>query len=117
MTLATVVPFPLGSRGAHGRAAGSLGAAAERTAAPCGPRWGSSVAGSTKPGVAAILGMPAWLCAGGKARAFIGVVVAPGPSAGEAYASWIRLCFTVVPPEQAVEAARRLARLLAAPRT
>ena len=46
-----------------------------------------------------------------------GVVVAPGSSAGEAYASWIRLCFTVVPPEQAVEAARRLAQLLAARRT
>jgi N-succinyldiaminopimelate aminotransferase len=41
-----------------------------------------------------------------------GVVVAPGSSAGEAYDSWIRLCFTVVPPEQALEAARRLARLL-----
>jgi aspartate/methionine/tyrosine aminotransferase len=41
-----------------------------------------------------------------------GVVVAPGSSAGEAYGSWIRLCFTVVPPDQALEAARRLARLL-----
>ena len=44
-----------------------------------------------------------------------GVVVAPGSSAGEAYGSWIRLCFTVVPPAQAVEAARRLARLLGVP--
>ena len=43
-----------------------------------------------------------------------GVVVAPGSSAGEAYGTWIRLCFTVVPPDQALEAARRLARLLAA---
>ncbi|HEU4431379.1 MAG TPA: pyridoxal phosphate-dependent aminotransferase [Myxococcota bacterium] len=41
-----------------------------------------------------------------------GVVVAPGSSAGADYGSWIRLCFTVVPPEQALEAARRLARLL-----
>jgi N-succinyldiaminopimelate aminotransferase len=41
-----------------------------------------------------------------------GVVVAPGTSAGEAYATWVRLCFTVVPPDQALEAARRLARLL-----
>jgi N-succinyldiaminopimelate aminotransferase len=41
-----------------------------------------------------------------------GVVVAPGSSAGEAYGSWVRLCFTVVPPDQALEAARRLARLL-----
>jgi N-succinyldiaminopimelate aminotransferase len=42
-----------------------------------------------------------------------GVVVAPGSSAGAAYDGWIRLCFTVVPPDLAVEAARRLARLLA----
>jgi len=41
-----------------------------------------------------------------------GVVVAPGSSAGKDYGSWIRLCFTVVPPDEAVEAARRLARLL-----
>lgn len=41
-----------------------------------------------------------------------GVVVAPGSSAGEAYGGWIRLCFTVVPPDQAVEAGRRLARLV-----
>jgi N-succinyldiaminopimelate aminotransferase len=41
-----------------------------------------------------------------------GVVVAPGSSAGAAYGSWIRLCFTVVPPDRALEAARRLARLL-----
>lgn len=43
-----------------------------------------------------------------------GVVVAPGSSAGEAYGSWVRLCFTVVPPDLAVEAARRLGRLLGA---
>lgn len=43
-----------------------------------------------------------------------GVVVAPGNSAGEAYGTWVRLCFTVVPPDLAVEAAHRLARLLGA---
>ncbi len=41
-----------------------------------------------------------------------GVVVAPGSSAGEAYGTWVRLCFTVVPPHHAVEAAQRLAQLL-----
>jgi aspartate/methionine/tyrosine aminotransferase len=41
------------------------------------------------------------------------VVVAPGSSAGEAYGGWIRLCFTAVRPDDAIEAARRLARLLA----
>jgi N-succinyldiaminopimelate aminotransferase len=41
-----------------------------------------------------------------------GVVVAPGSSAGEAYGTWVRLCFTVVPPDLAVEAARRLAALV-----
>jgi N-succinyldiaminopimelate aminotransferase len=41
-----------------------------------------------------------------------GVVVAPGSSAGEAYGTWIRLCFTVAPPDLAIEAARRLAALL-----
>jgi N-succinyldiaminopimelate aminotransferase len=42
-----------------------------------------------------------------------GVVVAPGSSAGVDYGSWVRLCFTVVPPDLAVEAARRLAGRLA----
>ena len=41
-----------------------------------------------------------------------GVVVAPGSSAGAAYGTWVRLCFTVVSPDLALEAARRLARLL-----
>jgi aspartate/methionine/tyrosine aminotransferase len=41
-----------------------------------------------------------------------GVAVAPGSSSGAAYGTWIRLCFTVVPPDEALEAARRLARLL-----
>jgi N-succinyldiaminopimelate aminotransferase len=38
-----------------------------------------------------------------------GVLVAPGASSGEAYADWVRLCYTAVPPDQAAEAARRLA--------
>ena len=41
-----------------------------------------------------------------------GVLVAPGGSAGEAYRKWIRLCYTAVPPEEALEATRRLARRL-----
>ena len=41
-----------------------------------------------------------------------GVLVAPGPSAGFDYSSWIRLCFTVVSPGAAVAAARILADLL-----
>jgi N-succinyldiaminopimelate aminotransferase len=41
-----------------------------------------------------------------------GVVVAPGASAGEAYGSWVRLCYTVLPPEDALEGVRRLARRL-----
>lgn len=43
-----------------------------------------------------------------------GVLVAPGASAGRDYASWVRLCYTAVPPEQATEAASRLARCLEA---
>ena len=41
-----------------------------------------------------------------------GVLVAPGTSAGEAYGSWVRLCYTVLPPEGALEGVRRLARRL-----
>jgi N-succinyldiaminopimelate aminotransferase len=41
-----------------------------------------------------------------------GVLLAPGGSAGEAYQQWIRLCYTAVPPEDALEAIRRLARRL-----
>lgn len=41
-----------------------------------------------------------------------GVVVAPGASAGEAYGSWLRLCYTALPPEAALEGVRRLARRL-----
>jgi aspartate/methionine/tyrosine aminotransferase len=41
-----------------------------------------------------------------------GVLVAPGLSCGEAYADWIRLSFTAVPPDAVIEAARRLASVL-----
>ena len=42
-----------------------------------------------------------------------GVLVAPGASSGADYASWIRLCYSAVPPAEAAEAARRLATVLA----
>jgi len=41
-----------------------------------------------------------------------GVLVAPGASAGQAYADWVRLCYTAVPPKQVREAVTRLARRL-----
>ncbi len=41
-----------------------------------------------------------------------GVLVAPGASSGQAYASWIRLCYTVLPPDETAEAVRRLAARL-----
>ena len=41
-----------------------------------------------------------------------GVLVAPGASSGSDYASWIRLCYTALPPEEVAEAVRRLARRL-----
>ena len=41
-----------------------------------------------------------------------GVLVAPGASAGAAYADWVRLCYTVVEPSAAVAAARLLAKRL-----
>jgi aspartate/methionine/tyrosine aminotransferase len=41
-----------------------------------------------------------------------GVLVAPGLSCGEAYADWIRLSYTAVPPDAVLEAARRLAVVL-----
>jgi aspartate/methionine/tyrosine aminotransferase len=44
-----------------------------------------------------------------------GVLVAPGSAAGSAYSNWIRICYTVVPPAAAVEAARLLARRLGRP--
>ena len=41
-----------------------------------------------------------------------GVLVAPGASSGRDYADWIRLCFTVLPPDQVLEAVRRIEPLL-----
>ena len=41
-----------------------------------------------------------------------GVLVAPGLSCGEDYADWIRLSFTAVPPDEVLEAARRLAGVM-----
>jgi N-succinyldiaminopimelate aminotransferase len=41
-----------------------------------------------------------------------GVVVAPGASAGEAYGSFVRLCYTVLPPADVLEGVRRLAKRL-----
>jgi N-succinyldiaminopimelate aminotransferase len=43
-----------------------------------------------------------------------GVLVAPGASSGEAYGGWIRLCYSSLPPAQAADAVRRLARVLRA---
>ncbi len=42
-----------------------------------------------------------------------GVLVAPGGSSGRDYGDWVRLCYTAVPPAEALEAVRRLARRLA----
>ena len=39
-----------------------------------------------------------------------GVMVAPGASSGEAYGSWVRLCYTAAPPDQVAEAVVRLAK-------
>lgn len=41
-----------------------------------------------------------------------GVLVAPGHSCGEAYGDWIRLSYTAAPPDDVLEAARRLASVL-----
>jgi N-succinyldiaminopimelate aminotransferase len=41
-----------------------------------------------------------------------GVLVAPGSSSGSDYADWVRLCYTVMPPEPTLEGVARLARLL-----
>ena len=41
-----------------------------------------------------------------------GVLVAPGASSGEDYADWIRLCFTVLPPEDVLEAVGGIQPLL-----
>jgi len=41
-----------------------------------------------------------------------GVLLAPGASSGQGYESWVRLCYTAVPPQEAEQAARRVAELL-----
>jgi N-succinyldiaminopimelate aminotransferase len=41
-----------------------------------------------------------------------GVLVAPGSSCGEDYGEWIRLSYTAAPPEDVLEAARRLGSVL-----
>ena len=41
-----------------------------------------------------------------------GVLVAPGSSCGEDYGEWIRLSFTAAPPDDVIEAASRLAKVL-----
>ncbi len=41
-----------------------------------------------------------------------GVVLAPGASSGDAYGSYVRLCYTVLPPADALEGVARLARRL-----
>jgi N-succinyldiaminopimelate aminotransferase len=41
-----------------------------------------------------------------------GVVVSPGASSGAAYGSFVRLCYTVLPPDAALEGITRLARRL-----
>jgi len=41
-----------------------------------------------------------------------GVLLAPGGSCGEAYPTWVRLCFSAAPPAEIAEAVRRLARRL-----
>jgi aspartate/methionine/tyrosine aminotransferase len=43
-----------------------------------------------------------------------GVLVAPGSSSGAAYGTWIRLCYSAVPPADAALAVRRLATVLRA---
>jgi N-succinyldiaminopimelate aminotransferase len=41
-----------------------------------------------------------------------GVLLTPGASSGEAYASWVRLCFTSVPPDELQEALGRIAPIV-----
>lgn len=41
-----------------------------------------------------------------------GVLLAPGASCGEAYPTWVRLCFSAAPPAETAEAVRRLAKRL-----
>jgi N-succinyldiaminopimelate aminotransferase len=41
-----------------------------------------------------------------------GVLVTPGAAAGRDFASWVRLCFTAVPPDDLRQALRRLAEVM-----
>jgi len=41
-----------------------------------------------------------------------GILLAPGASCGEAYSTWVRLCFSAAPPAEIAEAVRRLAKRL-----
>jgi DNA-binding transcriptional MocR family regulator len=41
-----------------------------------------------------------------------GVLVAPGASSGAAYSTWIRLCYSSLPPAEAADAVRRLRTVL-----
>ncbi|MGH0028151.1 MAG: pyridoxal phosphate-dependent aminotransferase [Myxococcota bacterium] len=41
-----------------------------------------------------------------------GVALAPGPSCGQGYDTWVRLCYTAAPPEQVEDAVARVATLL-----
>lgn len=41
-----------------------------------------------------------------------GLLLAPGPSFGQDYSAWARLCFTSAPPDRVAEACHRLARRL-----
>jgi N-succinyldiaminopimelate aminotransferase len=38
-----------------------------------------------------------------------GVALAPGPSCGRDYETWVRLCYTSAPPEQVLAAVDRVA--------
>jgi DNA-binding transcriptional MocR family regulator len=44
-----------------------------------------------------------------------GVALAPGPSCGSDYASWVRLCYTAAPPDAVRDAVSRLAARLRRP--
>jgi len=41
-----------------------------------------------------------------------GVALAPGPSCGDAYPGWVRLCYTAAPPDEVENAVREVAQLL-----
>jgi N-succinyldiaminopimelate aminotransferase len=41
-----------------------------------------------------------------------GVALAPGASCGAAYEGWVRLCYTAAPPDEVIEAVRKLAARL-----